>query len=208
MTQLLQNAISIITGLLLWPVVILLLVGMAYTLYTLGNMVVEGLQRRGKPQTIADPRNPSAYMLRLQGIQEWQTQLRADADATLWLLVDRTEAALKKRIDRVRTWVKLGPALGLAGTLIPLGSALRAVGVNNMKLLSDELTVAFGATVLGLTAGVLAMIVVSNYERWYALDLAEIRHALEADEERTHNVPNVPVALNRANNALTINQNA
>lgn len=183
MAELLQNAISILTGLLLWPVVILLLGGMAYTLYTLGNMLVESMQRRGKPETIQNPRQPSKFILRLQGIQEWKKQLEADPKAPLWLVVDRTEAALKKRIDRVRTWIKLGPALGLAGTLIPLGSALRAVGVNNMKLLSDELTVAFGATVLGLTAGVLAMIVVTNYERWYALDLAEIRHALEAEEE-------------------------
>lgn len=183
MAELLQNAISILTGLMLWPVVILLLGGMAYTLYALGNMLVESHQRRGKPETIRQPRQPSEFMLRLQGIQEWKTQVEADPTAPLWLVVDRTEAALKKRIDRVRNWVKLGPALGLAGTLIPLGSALRAVGVNNMKLLSDELTVAFGATVLGLMAGVLAMIVVANYERWYAMDLAEIRHALEAEED-------------------------
>ncbi|AEI51957.1 MotA/TolQ/ExbB proton channel family protein [Runella slithyformis] len=184
MIELLQNAIGIITNLLLWPVVTLLLYGMGYSLYTLGNMLVESYQRKGKPETITDPRQPSEFVSRFQGIREWKKQLDLDPAAPLWLLHDRTEAALKKRIDRVRNWIKLGPALGLAGTLIPLGSALKAVGVNNMKLLSDELTVAFGATVLGLTAGVIAMIVVTNYERWYALDLAEIRHALEALEER------------------------
>jgi biopolymer transport protein ExbB/TolQ len=183
MTQPIQNVISILTGLLLWPVVLLLLFGMGYTLYTLGNMLVEAWQRRGKPETLRNPQHPSDNLLRLQGIREWQNQLELDPAASPWLVVDRTEAALKKRIDRVRNWIKLGPALGLAGTLIPLGSALRAVGVNNMKLLSDELTVAFGATVLGLTAGVLAMIVVTNYERWYALDLAEIRHAIDAQDE-------------------------
>lgn len=182
MIELLQNAISIITNLLLWPVVVLLLYGMGYSLYTLGNMLVESYQRKGKPETIMDPRNPSDNVSRFVGIQEWKRQMSLDPQAPLWLLHDRTEAALKKRIDRVRNWIKLGPALGLAGTLIPLGSALKAVGVNNMKLLSDELTVAFGATVLGLTAGVIAMIVVANYERWYGLDLAEIRHALEQIE--------------------------
>jgi len=183
MTDLLQNAISILTNLLLWPVVILLLYGICYSLFTLGNMLVESFQRKGKPETITDPRQPSDFVSRFQGIQEWKHQLSLDAQAPLWLVLDRTEAALKKRIDRVRNWIKLGPALGLAGTLIPLGSALKAVGVNNMKLLSDELTVAFGATVLGLTAGVIAMVVVTNYERWYALDLAEVRHALETLEE-------------------------
>jgi biopolymer transport protein ExbB/TolQ len=183
MIELLQNAISIITNLLLWPVVVLLLYGMGFSLYTLGNMLVESYQRRGKPERIQNPRKPSEHLSRLIGVQEWKYQMNLDPEASLWLLHDRTEAALKKRINRIRNWVKLGPALGLAGTLIPLGSALKAVGVNNMKLLSDGLTVAFGSTVLGLTSGVVAMIIVSYYERWYALDLAEIRHALEQDED-------------------------
>jgi biopolymer transport protein ExbB/TolQ len=183
MVELLKNAISILTNLLLWPVVLLLIYGICYALFTLGNMLVESFQRKGKPESITDPRNPSDFVSRFQGIQEWKNQLELDDKASLWLILDRTETVLKKRIDRVRNWIKLGPALGLAGTLIPLGSALKAVGVNNMKLLSDELTVAFGSTVLGLTAGVIAMIVVTNYERWYALDLAEIRHALEAQED-------------------------
>jgi len=183
MIEILQNAISILTNLLLWPVVILLLYGIGYTLFMLGNMLMEAYQRKGNPETITDPRQPSEHMSRLVGIQVWKEQLGLDPQASLWLVHDRTEVALKKRIDSLRNWVKLGPALGLAGTLIPLGSALKAVGVNNMKLLSDELTVAFGATVLGLASGVIAMVIVTNYERWYALDLAEIRHALEGLEE-------------------------
>lgn len=130
-----------------------------------------------------DPKNPSDFLSRLQGVQEWKKQMFLDADASPWLLLDRTEAALKKRIDKVRIWVKLGPALGLAGTLIPLGSAMSALAANNLKLLSDGLLIAFGTTVLGLISGAICMIVVSYYERWYGLDLAEIRHALEAAEE-------------------------
>jgi biopolymer transport protein ExbB/TolQ len=184
MTELLQDSISIITNLLLWPVVVLLLYGMGFSLFKLGNLAVEARQRRGRPETITDPLQPSEFVLRLYGVQEWKRQLAADPQAGLWLLLDRTEAALRKRIDQVRHWVKLGPALGLAGTLIPLGAALKAVGVNNMKVLSDQLTVAFGSTVLGLTAGVITMIISSYYERWYAADLAEIRHALELMEEK------------------------
>lgn len=183
MAELLQNTISIITNLLLWPVVLLLLYGMGYALFILGNLLTEARQRRGNPESIQDPYRPSDYTARLYGVKEWKKQLALDNRASLWLLLDRTEAALKQRIDRIRTWVKLGPALGLAGTLIPLGAALQAVGVNNMQVLSDRLTVAFGSTVLGLTAGVVAMIVTSYYERWYTLDLAEIRHALEAYED-------------------------
>ena len=114
-------------------------------------------------------------------------RLGKDPEAPLWLLHDRTEASLKKRIDNVKVWVKLGPALGLAGTLIPLGGALQAVGVNNLKLLSDHLSIAFGSTILGLTAGVICMVISTNYERWYSLDLAEIRQAIETQsDDKSH----------------------
>lgn len=185
MEELINNAIGVITGLLLWPTIILLLYGMCFALFTLGNMLVESHQRKGKPETIKDVKNPSTHLLRLYGVQEWKHQLSIDENAPLWLLHDRTEAQLKKKIDRVKIWVKFGPALGLAGTLIPLGGALQAVGVNNMKLLSDHLSIAFGSTILGLMSGVICMIISTAYERWYALDLAEIRQAIETEEEKT-----------------------
>jgi biopolymer transport protein ExbB/TolQ len=183
MEQLIQQSISILINLLLWPVVIALLAGMGYSLYILGNMIVESFQRKGAPERLTDYRKPSEYLSRLQGIREWKKQMNQDAGASPWLLLDRTEAALKRRIDGVKIWVKLGPALGLAGTLIPLGSAMSALAANNLKLLSDGLLIAFGTTVLGLISGAICMIVVFNYERWYGLDLAEIRHALEAEEQ-------------------------
>lgn len=183
MDQLIQNAIGVITGLLLWPTIILLLYGMGFALFSLGNMLVESYQRKGNPETMKDAKNPSEHLLRLYGIQEWKKQILLDSSAPLWILHDRTEANLKKKIDRIKVWVKLGPALGLAGTLIPLGGALQAVGVNNMKLLSDHLSIAFGSTILGLTAGVICMIISTAYERWYGLDLAEIRQAIESEEQ-------------------------
>lgn len=185
MEQLIQNTIGVLTQLLLWPTILLLLFGIGYSFFMLGSMLVESFQRKGEPETLKNPQQPSAHLLRLHGINEWKKQLGKDPEAPLWLLHDRTEAALKKRIDNIKVWVKLGPALGLAGTLIPLGGALQAVGVNNLKLLSDHLSIAFGSTILGLTAGVICMIISTNYERWYSLDLAEIRQAIETQSEET-----------------------
>ena len=188
MTQLIQNTLDVITQLLLWPVILFLLYGMFFSLYKLGTMVVESHLRKGKPESIQNITQLNMHVLRLFGIQEFKKQLELDSQATLWLLHDRTEASLKRKIDRVRIWVKLGPALGLAGTLIPLGSALQAVGVNNLKLLSDQLSIAFGSTILGLTVGVICMIISSSYERWYALDLAELRQAIEHHDNSTTSI--------------------
>jgi biopolymer transport protein ExbB/TolQ len=182
MTDALQNAIAVLTNLFIWPVIALLFIGMAYALYTFGNMIVESFQRKGKPKSIDDLRNPSDYFKNYLGITEWKTQVELEPSASNWQLLDRTEVQLKKRINRVRTWVKLGPTIGLIGTLIPLGSALSSLANNNFKQLAQSGTHSISATVMGLAIGALCMIVASHYERWYAIDLAEVRHAIEKEE--------------------------
>jgi biopolymer transport protein ExbB/TolQ len=185
MSHTLQNAITVLTNILIWPVIILLLTGMAYALYQLGNMVMESFQRKGKPRSINNLQEPDENALRYQGIIEWKKQVDQEPAASYWQHHDRTEVQLKKRINRVRTWVKLGPTLGLCGTLIPLGSALSSLANNNFKQLAESGTHSIGATVMGLMTGAICMIVVSHYERWYAIDLAEIRHAIEKEESKS-----------------------
>jgi biopolymer transport protein ExbB/TolQ len=182
MTQALQDAITALTNLLTLPVILLLIVGAAYALFSLGNLLTEAYQRRGQPAAIANLKSPQPALARFQGIAEWNRQRALEPTAAYWLLHDRTEAALKKRINRVRTWVKLGPTVGLAGTLIPLGAALSSLANNDFKQLAGSGTHSIGATVVGLLIGAVCMVVVSHYERWYALDMAEIRHAIEQEE--------------------------
>lgn len=179
MIEQLQQTVYILTNLLLWPVVIALLFGMAHALFLLGDLCNQALQRRGKPVAVKDPLEPAESMKKRLGFMEWKKQSMNDPDADPWLLLDRTEAELSRRVDVARIWVRLGPALGLAGTLIPLGSALTALAANDLQVLSQRLILAFGTTVLGLIAGSLAWIVATTFERWYRLDLAEIRHSLE-----------------------------
>jgi hypothetical protein len=100
--------------------VILLLTAMAYSAYLAGESLVEWFQRRGRVATILDLENIPEPMRTRQGVRERQRQRDADPQADHLLLLDRTEAALTARSDRSRLWVRLGPALGLGGTLIPL----------------------------------------------------------------------------------------
>ncbi len=182
MIEQLQQTVYLLINLLLWPVVISLLFGMAHTLYLLGNLCSESLQRRGTAVAVRNLNEPVDGMKRRQGFLEWKRQSTLDASADVWLLLDRTEAELGRRVDTARIWVRLGPALGLAGTLIPLGSALTALAANDLQILSQRLILAFGTTVLGLVAGSIAWIVATTLERWYRMDLAEIRHSLDTTE--------------------------
>ena len=167
---------------LLWPCCVMLILGAIHTLYLFGSFLVEGLQRRGQATALTDPLKPPPSMARRMGIATFIRQRQRDPGCSDWLAMDRTEAKLAAIVDRARFWIKIGPALGLIGTLIPLGPALKALGENNLKGLSAGLMLSFGTTVFGLFSGSLAWVVANNQERWYRLDLAEIRHALEESD--------------------------
>lgn len=179
MSNILQQTVYQIANALLWPVILLLLFSVLHTAYVLGETLVEAWQRRGRAVRITDLSKPPSSMAARRGIAEFVKQRAADPEASPWLLADRTEAALTRRIDRARLWVRLGPALGLAATLIPLGPALTALAVNDLKALADGLILAFGATVLGLLSGGVSWVLATTIERWYRLDLSELRSAIE-----------------------------
>jgi len=178
----LLTAVYALTNVLLWPVVITLLVGVARSAFLVGELAIEARERRAPVSALGNLREVPPAMALRHGIREWLDQHNKEPSAHPWLLLDRTEAALARRVDRARMWVRLGPALGLAGTLIPLGPALVALAENDLSTLSERLILAFGTTVLGLLAGGICWVVVSNQDRWYRLDLAELRHALEAQD--------------------------
>lgn len=183
MIDLLLTAVYALTSLLLWPVVVILLLAVMHCMFLVGETLIEHRERRGPGKAILSVEQIPASMQRRYGIRLWQQQHQADRDAAPWLVLDRTEAELSRRMDRARVWIRLGPALGLSGTLIPLGPALLALAQNDLTRLSEGLILAFGTTVLGLLAGGLGWLVMNLQQRWYRLDLAEIRAALEHMEQ-------------------------
>ena len=176
------TAVYALTSVLLWPVVTTLLIGVARSAFLIGELAIEARERRPTAASLHNLGEIPPSMAPRQGIREWLNQHGKEPSADPWLLLDRTEAALARRVDRARMWVRLGPALGLAGTLIPLGPALVALAENDLSSLSERLILAFGTTVLGLLAGGISWVVVNNQDRWYRLDLAELRHALESTD--------------------------
>ncbi len=81
---------------------------------------------------------------------------------------------LQQRALRSLSWLSLGsragPALGLMGTLIPLGPGLTALARGDVEMLSARLVVAFTTTVLGLFVGLAFFAMSLVRRRWYAED--------------------------------------
>lgn len=73
-------------------------------------------------------------------------------------------------LEQLRGIARLGPALGLMGTLIPLGPALVGLAAGDLQMMARNLVIAFATTVVGLLAASLAASLVSIKKRWYQAD--------------------------------------
>lgn len=94
-------------------------------------------------------------------------------------LIEACDAETAKELERTKAMVRLGPMLGLMGTLIPMGPALLALTQGDIDTLASSLIYAFGTTVLGLLVGAIAYVVTMVRQHWYERDLEDIRYICE-----------------------------
>lgn len=108
-------------------------------------------------------------------------------------LLEEYEFRTQQRLEKTRILVRVGPMLGLMGTLIPLSPALTALAEGNTQLLASNLRVAFSVTVLGLLIGGLAYLISALRERMYSQDISDLEYMLELLESSVAPVPHVPM---------------
>lgn len=81
--------------------------------------------------------------------------------------IARVQALARRRLERADLLARIPPMLGLMATIIPLGPGLAALGQGDPARLAAAVTVAFDATVLGLVAGIVGLLVGKLRRRWY-----------------------------------------
>ena len=86
------------------------------------------------------------------------------------------EMACEKDLAAVKTLAKIGPILGLMGTLIPMGPALVGLASGDMASLAQNMQVAFATTVVGLLVGAIGFFCSQIKTRWYASDLSDLEY--------------------------------
>lgn len=98
---------------------------------------------------------------------------RAPADA-VWheRVVAEFELGADRRLALFRTMTRIGPLLGLMGTLIPLGPALVALAAGDIAVLARKMEVAFATTVVGLVIGAIGFLLHQAAQRWALDDLS------------------------------------
>jgi biopolymer transport protein ExbB/TolQ len=84
------------------------------------------------------------------------------------------------------TWItRIGPMLGLMGTLIPLGPALTGLATGNITTLSSNLVVAFTTTVTGVLIGCAGFTMSLVRRNWYNQDMSDLEYIVKQLTERT-----------------------
>lgn len=95
------------------------------------------------------------------------------------LIAGDYEISADKELGKSKLLVKIGPMLGLMGTLIPMGPALVGLATGDIASMASNMQVAFATTVVGLIIAAVGFITLQVKQRWYADDINIIEYIIE-----------------------------
>ncbi len=97
--------------------------------------------------------------------------------------VDQYAQFVDKDMSLPTTLLKMGPMLGLMGTLIPMGPALVGLSTGDIASMAYNMQVAFATTVVGLFSAAIGFVTKQTKSRWYKEDMANLDFLADLMEE-------------------------
>lgn len=107
-----------------------------------------------------------------------------ESPAQIQRLFANFEIAADKDLAISKTLTKLGPILGLMGTLIPMGPALAGLASGDIASMAYNMQIAFATTVVGLVAGAVGFLTQQVKQRWYLQDMTNLEFLSELLNEK------------------------
>lgn len=170
------------------PVMLALLFGLVYTLYLSGITVHEFIARmKSKAQR-------KKFAEALEKKEETVPPINGSGDFEKTLNLIRThnndslligkkiadlESSWRTELQKIADLTKYGPAIGLMGTLIPLGPALVGLAEGDLVTLSNQMVIAFSTTAVGVLISLIALAINSAKKGWYRDDSILLHFAAE-----------------------------
>ena len=112
--------------------------------------------------------------------QMWNNK---DNTAKINKLLTDFELDADKDLAISKTLTKMGPMLGLMGTLIPMGPALVGLSTGDIASMAYNMQVAFATTVVGLFSSAIGFITQQIKQRWYLQDMNNLEFFAELLKE-------------------------
>ena len=194
-SEVLTSGLNMIAQSLQIPVIIFLVVFAFFAILTLGSLVSEYTSRKKVTPdalekliySISNATSSEELMNIIKNAKLYENQkvilvkiLRADSltddtrETLARKLIEFEETKSAKTIERTDIVTRIGPTLGLMGTLIPMGPGLAALGAGDVNTLANAIIVAFDTTVVVIGAGAVGYIVSKIRRRWYEEDLSNL----------------------------------
>lgn len=169
----LETFLYLVSSVLLYPVVVALVLLIFWVLLSFGGFLREWIDRRRNhfsPLT--------NYLIVLKEAFRTASDQR-HLDITAERILQAEELKLVKSLDRIRFVIRTGPALGLMGTLIPMGISLSSLAQGDMPKMAGSMVTAFTTVVVGLACSVIAYLMALVKEKWVRADMRELECATE-----------------------------
>ncbi len=187
MTAILKTFIYLVSSSLFVPVLFTLALLVVWAVFYAGQFFRTWISRRrlpdlgdALPQKILSGNCDTCLPSNVVRVIRRLEPLRAKEDEILVVnLLRDSELALWRSLDKLKIMIRLGPGLGLIGTLIPMGVGLASLGQGDIAQLSQELVVAFTTTVVGMALGLFAYVLFTVQRRWIEADIKNMALAAE-----------------------------
>lgn len=179
------------TGLLV-PVIVLLILLFIRSLFLIGGFFGQYLSIRKTSKELGErfaKLNDSNVDSLLDNLPKGMTNRVIDSikrileardnKALMNKILSEYEIASDADLGVSKLLTKMGPMLGLMGTLIPMGPALVGLSTGDIASMAYNMQVAFATTVVGLFSSAIGFITLQIKQRWYLRDLTDLEYLVE-----------------------------
>lgn len=194
-SEALSSLLYVVAQSLLLPVIAALLISMVYAILQAGGIlseyssrirtdvneiegIINSISNPGTPETIKEivekSNIPRSHKEILKKIAVNDRMGKNSREAFARKLIEAEENKAAKSIEKTDIIAKIGPAIGLMGTLIPMGPGLAALGAGDINALAQNLMVAFDAAIVGLATAAVAFTISRIRRRWYEDQLSTL----------------------------------
>lgn len=203
--EFLTGSLDVISQSLTIPVLVILLVIVIISIITLGGAIAEYTSRRKVPvgtirdliyeinraasvdelnNVISSAKIPKAQKKVLTEIASSSELGNASREALARKLFEFEEEKTMNSLQKTDIITRIGPTLGLMGTLIPMGPGLAALGAGDINTLASSLTVAFNTTIVGIGSGALCYFIGKIRSGWYDRYLSDLDALIDSVLDR------------------------
>ena len=199
--EFLTGSLDVISQSLTIPVLIILLVIVIISIITLGGAIAEKKKKKKVPigtirdliyeinaaesvealkNVISRAQIPKAQKKALMEIASSSELGNDSREALARKLFEFEEEKTLSTLQKTDIITRIGPTLGLMGTLIPMGPGLAALGAGDINTLASSLTVAFNTTIVGIGSGALCYFIGKVRSGWYDRYLSDLDALMDA----------------------------